>query len=132
MKTISTKLLVVVSISFILAIPAVAHADRDHHRYDRSHHYDRHDYAYSQRHHYKNKKKHHKRKHGHKHSHRHNYGGYNRGYNQPPRYFDNYPQPLHNHRSSYNRVTYPAPVYGYPPNVTLGVNTGNASFMLRY
>ena len=27
---------------------------------------------------------------------------------------------------------YPNPAYGYPPNVSLGINTGNAHFMLRY
>ncbi|MEK7792621.1 MAG: hypothetical protein AAB306_05675 [Pseudomonadota bacterium] len=66
--------------------------------------------------------------HGHlHHAHRHYDNGYRVIYNQPRVYYNRqyYPQPAYNY--------YPAaPAYGYPGNVTFGINTGNASFMLRY
>jgi len=65
--------------------------------------------------------------HHHHHAHRHYDNGYRVIYNQPRVYYNRqyYPQPAYNY--------YPAaPVYGYPGNVTFGINTGNASFMLRY
>ncbi len=61
------------------------------------------------------------------HAHRHYDNGYRVIYNQPRVYYNRqyYPQPAYNY--------YPAaPAYGYPGNVTFGINTGNASFMLRY
>ena len=66
-------------------------------------------------------------RHGHHHQKHHNHlNGYNyiysqpRGYNRPY-----YPQPRYNYY-------YPAPVYGAPPHGMMGIDTGNASFMLRF
>ncbi len=66
--------------------------------------------------------------HHHHHNHHQHYsGGYNVIYSQPRVYYNQsyYPQPRYNYYP-------PAPVYSYPPNVMLGIDTGNASFMLRY
>jgi len=132
MKITLASLLLMMLFGLILGMPSVAQAEKDHHRYGHSKHYDRHDHAYSQHHYYKkhNRNKH---KHARKHSQKHNYGGYNHNYNQPHRSYDNrrynhYPQTRYNN----NPITYPTPTYGYPANLVLGIDTGNTSFMLRY
>lgn len=108
----------------ILGIPSVTQAGNDHPRYGHSMHYDRHDHAYSQLHYYK-KHRRNKHKHARKHSQRHNYGGYNRNYNQPRGAYIN-------QRYNNNPIVYPTPTYGYPANLVRGIDSGNASFMLRY
>lgn len=61
--------------------------------------------------------------HGH-HHHHHHHGGYSYIYSQPPGYYrPYYPQP---------QYYYPAPVYAVPPQVIMGVDTGHASFMIRF
>ncbi len=56
--------------------------------------------------------------HGHHHHKHHNqFKGYNYIYSQP---------------RGYNRLYYPAPVYGPPPHMRMGIDTGNTSFMLRF
>lgn len=65
--------------------------------------------------------------HGH-HSHKHHnhLNGNNYIYSQPRGYNRaHYPQPRYNYY-------YPAPVYGAPPHGRMGIDTGNASFMLRF
>lgn len=65
--------------------------------------------------------------HGHHHHYHHHPGGYNFVYTQPRVYYNQpyYPQPRYNY--------YPAvPVYGYPPNVMMGIGTGNMDFMIRF
>ena len=62
---------------------------------------------------------------GRKHHHQghHHHGGYSYIYSQPPGYYRPYPQP---------QYYYPAPVYAVPPQVIMGVDTGHASFMIRF
>jgi hypothetical protein len=69
---------------------------------------------------------HHHHGHGHHHGHHHHHlgGGY---YAQPRGYYrPYYPQP------QYNYNYYPAPVYGFPPQMMMGIGTGNTSFMIRF
>ncbi|MDP1559380.1 MAG: hypothetical protein Q8K59_11175 [Nitrosomonas sp.] len=128
MKTMiktSTNLLSVMLLGFILAMPTVAMAGRDHHRqghhYGHSSHYDRPGRGYNQSH-YKQ----------HKHSRRHNHIVYNQVYIQPRGYYNRqYSQPGYDYVPGYNHY-YPNQPYGYPPNVGLDINTGNTRFMLRY
>lgn len=64
---------------------------------------------------------HHHHDHGH---HRHQHfigGGYNYGYSQPRGY---YPPAQYNY--------YPAPVYVVPPQMMMGIGTGNMDFMIRF
>lgn len=63
--------------------------------------------------------------HGHHHHghHHHIVGEPHYIYNQPRGYYrPYYPQPQ----------IYPAPVYAVPPQMMLGIDTGHASFMLRF
>lgn len=64
-------------------------------------------------------------RHGHHHSHHdhrhHHHGGYNYIYSQPYGYY----------RPAYPQY-YPAPVYAVPPHMMMGINTGHASFMIRF
>ncbi len=93
-----------------LAVPSVVYAGGGH----RGHH-DHHDHHDHHRHH----------------DHYDNYwrsGGQVRIYSQPPVYYQQqyYPQPQYNYYP-------PAPVYVVPPpRVSVGVNTPNVDFMLRY
>lgn len=106
-KTISASLLLVMVLVLILALPVLAEAGRGHHRHGHGH------------------------SHHHEHSHYQHYlGGYPMIYSQSRRYYNRsyYPQPRYNYNYSY----YPAPAYSYPPNVMMGIDTGNASFMIRY
>ena len=137
-KITPINLLLMMCLGLILGIPSVVQAGRDHHYYGHSHYYDRHDRAYSKHHYYK--KQRHKKRHAHRHGYRNNCG-HTGIYNQPRGYYNNrhyngYPQPQYyngrSHSYNVNPGVYPAPVYGYPANVTLGINTGDASFMLRY
>ncbi|MBA3756608.1 MAG: hypothetical protein H0X02_10430 [Nitrosomonas sp.] len=106
-KTMLTNLFVIVLLAFTLAAPTLAQAGRGHHR-GHGHHGHHH---------------HHHHQHSH---HQHHLGGYNYVYSQPSGYYNQtyYPQPRYNY--------YATPAYGYPPSVVMGINTGNASFMLRY
>ena len=132
MKTIiknSASILIVALLGFILIIPAVATASRDHHRHGGHHydnrHYDRHDYGHDRRH-YKRHRKHN--------NHR-NYRSYGqpRGYyNRQPRYQPRYNAGYNQYPQQVNNNYYPSQPYGYRPNVSLGINAGNTSFMLRY
>ena len=108
--TKQTSLLLISLLAIGLTIPSLVHADRGHHH----------------RHH-----------HGHHHHHHHNHvNGY--VYSQPPGYYQPYyPQPQY----SYNYNYYPAPVYApapayapapLPPQMIMGINTGNVDFMLRF
>lgn len=100
----STRTYVLLSLmAFTLMSPVLAEAGRGHHH---GHH-------------------HHGHHHGHHHHHHQHAGGYGYVYSQPPQVYINQPyyaQPRY----------YPAPVYSYPPSMFLGIDTGNASFMLRY
>jgi len=102
-KTMLPSLLILVLLAFTLAAPALAQADRGHHGHQRHGH--------------------------HHHKHHNHFNGYNfiysqpRGYNRPY-----YPQPRYNYNYNY----YPAPVYGPLPNMMMGIDTGNTSFMLRF
>lgn len=116
------NLLIVFLLGLILVIPAVVTAGKGHHRHDDhhydNHHYDRHDHGYN---------RHNRHSHRHYRSHNQPRGYY---YNQP-RYnigYNQYPQRGYNGYNNY----YPSQPYGYPPNVSLGINAGNTSFMLRY
>lgn len=124
MKTIiknPASILIIALLGFILITPAVATAGRDHHRHGDNHYYDRHDYGHEHRH-YKRHRKHnqhrHYRSYGQPRGHYYTQQRYNIGYNQ-------YPQ------RGYNSY-YQSQPYGYRPNVSLGINAGNTSFMLRY
>lgn len=105
MKTInSTRTYVLLFLmACTLMPPTLVEAGRGHHGHHRGHHH-----------------------HGHHHHHHHHAGGYGYyAYSQPPQVYIGQPyytQPRY----------YPAPVYSYPPNMFLGIDTGNASFMLRY
>lgn len=103
-KTMLPSLLIIVLLAITLAAPPLAQAGRGHHGHGHGHH-----------------------RHGLHHQKNHNHlNGYNyiysqpRGYNRPY-----YPQPRYNYY-------YPAPVYGTPSHGMMGIDTGNASFMLRF
>ena len=67
---------------------------------------------------------HHHHDHGHHRHHQHFIGGGdNYGYSQPRGY---YPP------AQYNYNYYPAPVYVVPPQMMMGINTGNMDFMIRF
>ena len=125
------RILIVALLGFVLIIPAVAMAHSDHHRHDRhsyddDHYYDRHDYGYNKHRHYKRYKRH--KNHRHYRSYGQPRGYYNRQPRYQPRYntgYNQYPQQVYN-------TYYPSQPYGYRPNVSLGINAGNTSFMLRY
>ena len=101
-KTLLASLLIMVLLAFTLAAPTLAQAGRGHHGHG-----------------------HHRHSH-HSHKHHNHFNGNNyiysqpRGYNRP-----HYPQPRYNYY-------YPAPVYGAPPHGRMDIDTGNASFMLRF
>lgn len=106
-KTIWTGLLTTLLLACVLTVPTLAQAGRGHHGH--GHH------------------------HGHHHKHHHMDGGYNYVYSQPRGYYrPYYPQPQYNY--------YPAPVYGpvyapvytIPPQMMMGISTGDAGFMLRF
>lgn len=105
-KTMLPSLLIMGLLAFTLAAPTLAQAGRGHHGHGHGHDHHRHGH-------------HHQKHHNH-------FKGYNyiysqpRGYNRPY-----YPQPRYNYY-------YPAPVYGAPPHGMMGIDTGNASFMLRF
>lgn len=117
------KLLTGMLLSAALAIPMVAEAGRGHHRHHHHHHHDRHDHH--EHHHYYGSGP--------------GYGGY--GYDRPRHHKHKHRHIQHNHYNTrniyYNQPYYP-PVYdgGYygaaPGNFFLGINTGNARFMLGY
>ena len=127
----SANILTIALLGFILITSTIAMADRDHHHRHGghnygNHHYDRHDRGYNNHRHYKRHKRHNN------HRHYRNYGQprgyYNRQPRHQPRYnagYNFYPQQIYN-------TYYPSQPYGYPPNVNLGINAGNTSFMLRY
>jgi len=102
-KTMLPSLLIMVLLAFTLAAPTLAQAGRGHHgRHNHGHHHHKH----------------------HNHSNGYTYiYSQPRGYNQPY-----YSQPRYNYNYNY----YPAPVYAPPPHMMMGINTGNASFMLRF
>lgn len=109
-KTIPASFLFMMLLVATLALPTLAEAGRSHHRHGHGH-------GHSHHHH--------------KHSHQHHLSGYNMIHNQPRGYYNRhyYLQPRYSNNYNY----YPAaPAYGYPPNVMVGINAGNASFMLRY
>lgn len=107
-KTILIGLLSTLLLAFVLAAPTLAQAGRGHHGH--GHHHN-----------------HHGHHHGHHHKHHYIGGGYNYIYSQPRGYYrPYYPQP------QYNYNYYPAPVYGIPPQMMMGISTGDASFMLRF
>ncbi|QOJ23997.1 MAG: hypothetical protein HRU78_10355 [Gammaproteobacteria bacterium] len=97
-----TSLAAIALLSVNLAAPSLAHADRGHHH----------------RHH-----------HGHHHhKHHSHFNGY--VYSQPRGYYQPYyPQPQYSYNYSYYP---PAPVYAVPPQMMMGINTGNVDFMLRF
>lgn len=99
-------LVLITSLTIGLAIPSLAQAGRGHHGHGhRGHHHGHH---------------HHKH-----HSH---FNGY--VYSQPRGYYQPYyPQPQYNYNYSYYP---PAPVYAVPPQMMMGINTGNVDFMLRF
>lgn len=107
-KIIPVNLLILLLFGLTLGVPAFVEAGRGHHR------------------------------HSHHHHHHHHHDGYNIIYNQPRGYYNRpyYPPPQY----VYNYypvpapmpVPVPVPVYAYPPNVMLGIEAGNASFMIRY
>ena len=99
------SLLLITALGLTLTVPTLAQAGGGHHRH--GHHHGHH--------------------HHHRRPHQPHMGGYNIIYNQPRAYYNQayYPQPSYNYYP-------PAPVYAYPPSVMLGIDTGNASFMLRY
>ncbi len=104
-KTIWTGLLTTLLLACVLTVPTLAQAGRGHHGHHRGHH------------------------HGHHHKHHHMDGGYNYGYSQPRGYYrPYYPQPQYNY---YPAPVY-APVYTIPPQMMMGISTGDASFMLRF
>lgn len=106
-KTMLASCLFMMLLGLTLTVPTLAQAGRGHHHHHgHGHHH------------------HHHHDHGH---HHHHLGGYNFVYTQPRVYYSQpyYPQP----RYSY----YPAvPVYSYPPNVMMGIGTGNMDFMIRF
>ncbi|SDY27819.1 hypothetical protein [Nitrosomonas sp. Nm33] len=102
--SIPVKLLSGMLLSVALTIPMVVEAGRGHHRHHHHHHHHRHHHHDHGRHHH----------HDHRHHH-HHYNTRNIYYNQP----------------------YYPPAYGgyygaVPGNFFLGINTGNARFMLGY
>ncbi|MBX3616930.1 hypothetical protein [Nitrosomonas sp.] len=101
-----TSLLLTLCLALILATPSLAEAGRGHRGH--GHH------------------------HGH-HHHKHHHGGYGGGYgyvySQPPGYYQPYyPQPRYNYYNNY----YPAPIYTLPPQMMMGIGTGNMDFMIRF
>ena len=108
-RTMLTSLLGMMLLVFALATPPVAQAGRGHHGHGHGHHHHGH---------------HH---HGQRHHHDHNLGGYHFIYSQPRVYYSQpyFPQPRYNYYPS-------VPVYGYPPNVMMGIGTGNMDFMIRF
>jgi hypothetical protein len=101
-KSMLTGLLLALLLAFTLAAPTLAQAGRGHHG-------------------------HHNHHHGHHHGHHHLGGGHSYIYSQPHGYYrPYYPQP------QYNYNYYPAPVYGLPPQMMMGIGTGNTSFMIRF
>lgn len=97
-----TGLVLITLLTIILTAPSLAHAGRGHHH----------------RHH-----------HGHHHhKHHSHFNGY--VYSQPRGYYQPYyPQPQYNYNYNYYP---PAPVYAVPPQMMMGINTGNVDFMLRF
>ncbi|SEM96754.1 hypothetical protein [Nitrosomonas marina] len=135
------NLVLTMLLGLVLAIPAAVEAGRGHHRFGHTHHhhhYYNHGHGHSHKHHRHYKKRHYKRHHYNRHNPYYG-GGYNRIYSPPQQYYNRpyYNRPYYNTRPGYNYgsnvISYPpAAGYAYPPQVMLGVNTGNASFMLRY
>lgn len=109
MRTKKTRLasfLFFALLGLTLAIPTLAQAGRGHHGHGHHHH------GY----------------HHHGHHHHHISGGYNYMYSQPRSYYRTYyPQPR-----SYNYNYYSAPVYGLPPQMMMGIGSGNMDFMIRF
>ncbi|PTN12899.1 hypothetical protein [Nitrosomonas aestuarii] len=122
----------------VLAMPVAVEAGRGHHQYGHSHHHF-YNHGSGHSHHHHHNKRHYKKHYNKKHSKRHDpyYGGYNRNYNQPyynrPYYnqHNSNPQPRYSYSPNYISSP-PVAGYGYPSNMTFGINTGNTSFMLRY
>lgn len=123
------NILIAALFGLILIAPTAAMADRDHHRHGGhnygNNHYDRHDYGHERRH-YKRHKRH------------NNYRQY-RNYGQPRGYYNRQPRYQPRYNAGYNQYPqqvyntyYPSQPYGYRPNVSLGINARNTSFMLRY
>ncbi|SFF18600.1 hypothetical protein [Nitrosomonas sp. Nm166] len=106
-KTMLPRLFLMMLLMFTLAAPTLAQAGRGHHGHGHGHHHGHHH-------------------HGHRH-HQHHHVGYHFIYNQPRVYFSQpyFPRPRYNYYPS-------APVYGYPPNVMMGIGTGNMDFMIRF
>ncbi len=71
---------------------------------------------------------------GHRHHRHHNYGHHYGGY--APIYYQQpyYPQPVYvnNYYPVPAPVYAPAPVYTYPPNVVMDINTGAGHFFFSY
>lgn len=122
----SAGILIAALLGLLLITSTAAIADRDHHRHDRhsyggDHYYDS-DRSHKDRRHYKRHKRHNN------HRHYRSYGQPRGYYNRQYRYntgYNQYPQQVYN-------TYYPSQSYGYRPNVSLGINAGNTSFMLRY
>ncbi|MBS0422854.1 MAG: hypothetical protein JSR71_00105 [Proteobacteria bacterium] len=72
------------------------------------------------------------------HHHRHHHHNHSNGYvySQQPRYYQPYyPQPQYSYNYYPAPVYAPAPVYvpaPLPPQMIMGINTGNMDFMLRF
>ncbi|SFP48208.1 hypothetical protein SAMN05216419_100429 [Nitrosomonas cryotolerans] len=132
-KRIPETLLMLVLAGIITAIPVTATAGRDHHRHDH-HRYDRDHHRHDHKHKHRKRHKQHKQ---HKH---YEYNTYiyqstpqPRPAYQQPRYINSQPRYIDNRTYTNNQYSGPSPeYYGYPPNVMLGIDTGNARFMLRY
>ena len=102
-----TGVAAVMMMAINLAVPSLVHADRGHH-------------------HHKHHHGHHHRHHHHDHHHYNHVDAYL--YSQPRGYYQQYyPQPQYNY--SYYP---PAQVYAMPPQMMMGINTGNMDFMLRF
>ncbi len=102
-----TTLAAVVLLAFALTTPSLAEAGKGRHGHGHGHgHHHRHQH------------------HGH---HHHHHDGYGYVYSQPRYYQPYYPQP----RVNYYNV-YPAPVYVPPPQLMMGIGTGNMDFMIRF
>ncbi len=131
-KRIPETLLILALTGIITVIPVTSMAGRDHHRHDH-HGYDHDHYRHDHKHKHKHRKRHKQHKH-------YEYNTYiYQSIPQPmpayqqPRYINSQPRYIDNRTYTNNQYLGPSPeYYGYPPNVMLGIDTGNARFMLRY
>lgn len=109
-KAMRVSFLFMALLGLILAMPTLAQAGRGHHGHGHHHGHRHHGH------------------HHHGHHHHHIGSGYGYIYGQPRSYYrPYYPQPR-----SYNYNYYPAPVYGLPPQMMMGIGSGNMDFMIRF